>query len=89
MNNVLTFLLTVAILAASAVFAVHTRFKVIQDPQYGTLIIDNWDFATRKIIEKKPSGNWYAIDVIQGGQEVINFEEKMKTETQEDFRPTI
>jgi len=89
MNNALTFLLTVAILSASAVFAIHTRYKIIDDPQRGTLIIDNWDFANRRVIEKKTSGNWYAIDIIQGGQEVINFEEKMKNETQEDFRPTI
>lgn len=89
MNNAMAFVLTIAILVGSAAYSVKNRYTVIQDAKLGTLLIDNWDVANRKIIEKKSSGSWYAVDIIKGGPEVMEFEEKMKKQDYEDFAPAI
>ena len=65
MNNILTLILTVVIIAGAAVFAVNTRYKVIQGPDIGTVIIDNWEFNTRRIIEKQSSGMWTAVEIMK------------------------
>lgn len=92
MNNALTFLLTVVIISAATVFAINNRYKVIDDKNLGTIIIDNWDFTGQRVIERRQSGNWYSIDVIKGGREVLQFEEEMKSsrnKKEEDLPPAI
>lgn len=87
MNTVMTFLLTVAILAGSAVYALKARYTVIQDQKYGTLVIDNWDFKNPRIIERLPNGSWVGMDIVKGGPSVVQFEEESNAKKTE--KPAI
>lgn len=89
MNAAASSLLALAILLASAVYAVQTRYTVIQDSKQGTLIIDNWDFKTTTIFEKHSNGNWVGLDVVKGGPSVVQFEDEMTTKKAEDAKPVI
>lgn len=89
MNAVSSSLLALTILVASAVYAINTRYTVIQDPKFGTLIIDNWDFKTTTIFEKYTNGNWVGLDVVKGGPSVVQFEDEMNVKKTEDTKPVI
>ncbi|EKD28019.1 MAG: hypothetical protein ACD_79C00466G0017 [uncultured bacterium] len=89
MNAALTFLLTIVILAGSFVYGITHRYVVIQDKTTGTLVIDNFDLKSRKIIERKSSGNWYALEVISGGSDVVAFEEGLAKEQPKSTKPVI
>ncbi len=89
MNAVSSILLALAILLASGIYAVKTRYTVIQDNKAGTLIIDNWDFKTTTIFEKHENGNWVGLDVVKGGPSVVQFEDEMTVKKNEDTKPVI
>ena len=89
MNAVTSSLLALAILLASGVYAVKSRYTVIQDNKVGTLIIDNWDFKTTTIFEKHANGNWVGLDVVKGGPSVVQSEDEMKVKKTEDSKPVI
>lgn len=76
MNAVMSFLLAFAILMGSTVYAIKTRYTVIEDQKIGTLIIDNWDFKNQRIIERLPNGSWVGMDIVKGGPSVLQFEEE-------------
>jgi hypothetical protein len=78
MNNVLTFLLAMVVLAAGVAYSASHRYQVIQDPQHGTLLLDSWDVTHSRVIERKADGNWIASDVVKGGPSVISFETTMR-----------
>lgn len=89
MNAAASSLLALAILLASGVYAVKSRYTVIQDNKAGTLIIDNWDFKTTTIFEKHNNGNWVGLDVVKGGPSVVQFEDEMNVKKTEDTKPVI
>ena len=89
MNATMSFLLSLAILCASAVYAVHTRYTVIKDDKLGTLIIDNWDFKTPRVIEKYKNGDWVALDIVKGGPSVVQFEDDMAPKKAAEAKPAI
>ncbi|MBN2145060.1 MAG: hypothetical protein JW774_10590 [Candidatus Aureabacteria bacterium] len=91
MNNALTLLLIVVVLAGAAVYSSTHRYQVIQDPQHGTLLMDSWDVMHSRIIEKKSDGSWVAIDVVKGGPSVISFETDMRgsEDKKADTKPLI
>ena len=89
MNAVSSSILALVILLAGAVYAVKTRYTVIQDDKAGVLIIDNWDFKTTTIFEKHANGNWVGMDVVKGGPSVVQFEDEMNVKKKEDTKPVI
>jgi len=90
MNNALTFVLSVAILAGAAVFAVNNRYKVIQGPDIGTVIIDNWELNARRIIEKQSGGAWTAVEILKYRKEDMAYSDTTVSSKKNKSRsPTI
>ncbi len=91
MNNALTLLLIISVLAFGAIFAINHRYMVIQDSKRGTLLIDNWDLKRTNILHCNVNGSWERMELNKGTMEmhVEKTVEPVNESVVEDTRPVI